>query len=45
LGKDLKSAQMAAYAAVEKIQFDGGAIPPDIAAEGAGAALLECWHV
>ena len=33
LGKDLKSAQAAAYAAVEKIQFDGAQFRHDIAAK------------
>lgn len=33
LGKDLKSAQAAAYAAVEKIQFDGAHFRRDIAAK------------
>jgi phosphoribosylamine--glycine ligase len=34
LGKDLKSAQTAAYAAVEKIHFDGAQFRRDIAAKG-----------
>jgi phosphoribosylamine--glycine ligase len=34
LGKDLKSAQAAAYAAVEKIHFDGAHFRRDIAAKG-----------
>ncbi|HEY5504819.1 MAG TPA: phosphoribosylglycinamide synthetase C domain-containing protein, partial [Sedimentisphaerales bacterium] len=33
LGKDLKAAQAAAYAAVEKIQFDGAQFRRDIAAK------------
>jgi phosphoribosylamine--glycine ligase len=33
LGKDLKSAQAAAYAAVEKIHFDGEHFRRDIAAK------------
>ena len=34
LGKDLKSAQAAAYAAVEKIHFDGAHFRRDIADKG-----------
>jgi len=34
LGKDLKSAQAAAYAAVEKIRFEGAQFRSDIAAKG-----------
>ncbi len=33
LGKDLKAAQAAAYAAVEKIHFDGAHFRRDIAAK------------
>ena len=33
LGKDLKTAQAAAYAAVEKIHFDGAHFRRDIAAK------------
>jgi phosphoribosylamine-glycine ligase len=33
IGKDLKAAQAAAYAAVEKIHFDGAQFRCDIAAE------------
>jgi len=38
LGKDLKSAQAAAYAAVEKIHFDGAHFRRDIAAKALSAA-------
>ena len=38
LGKDLKSAQAAAYAAVEKIHFDGAQFRRDIAAKALLAA-------
>jgi phosphoribosylamine--glycine ligase len=34
LGKDLESAQTAAYAAAEKIQFEGAQFRRDIAAKG-----------
>jgi phosphoribosylamine--glycine ligase len=34
LGKDLKTAQAAAYAAVGKIHFDGAQFRRDIAAKG-----------
>ena len=37
LGKDLKAAQAAAYAAVEKIHFDGAQFRHDIAAKALGA--------
>ena len=36
LGKDLKSAQAAAYAAVEKIRFEGAHWRRDIAAKALG---------
>ena len=38
LGRDLKSAQAAAYAAVEKIHFDGAHFRRDIAAKALSAA-------
>jgi len=38
LGKDLKAAQAAAYAAVEKIQFEGAQFRCDIAAKGSAPA-------
>jgi phosphoribosylamine--glycine ligase len=34
MGRDLKSAQTAAYAAVEKIQFEGAQFRRDIASKG-----------
>jgi phosphoribosylamine---glycine ligase len=40
LGKDLKSAQSAAYSAVEKIHFDGACYRRDIAAKGMRIPLL-----
>jgi phosphoribosylamine--glycine ligase len=43
--KDLKNAQAAAYAVVEKIQFDGAHFRRDIAAKALGLRSWECWHV
>jgi phosphoribosylamine--glycine ligase len=43
--KDLKTAQAAAYAVVEKIQFDGAHFRRDIAAKALGLRSWECWYV